>query len=301
MEDPMHMGGQLAALATSLCWASNAVLFTLAGRRVGSPTVNVTRLWIAFLCLVALNLAFFGFLLPVHAGPKAWIWLSLSGLIGFALGDAVLFEAYVRIGPRLGSLVSNIWPMFTVVMAWMVFEERLSWRHLAAIAITLGGLAWVVAGHRGKDEEPHPHLLSGLLLALGGALGQSTGVILSKIGLQGGLHPIQANSIRALAGIAALTAYYGIRGELPTFVRNLRDGKASVFILLGGLVGPVLGVVLSLYAITHAPTGIASTLMALSPILLLPASALWFHERITPRTLFGTLVTLAGVVALFWV
>ncbi len=298
----MLLAGQLAALATSVCWASNAVLFASAGRRVGSSTVNFTRLALAVLGMVGLNLVFFGRVLPLQAGSQAWLWLGLSGFIGFAVGDAVLFEAFVRLGPRLASLVGNVWPIFTTLMAWYLFDERLRWQHLVAILVTLGGLAWVVAGHHSDtDDAQHPHLVSGLLLALGGAVGQALGVILSRMGMKGGIHPVEANLIRALAGFVTLVLWYGLRGEIPGFLRNLKDRRAALFITLGGFSGPVLGVVLSLYAITHAPMGIASTLMALSPVILLPVSALWLHENVTRIAILGTLVTFAGVVALFWV
>jgi drug/metabolite transporter (DMT)-like permease len=297
----MPFVGQLAALTTSLCWASNSVSFTLAGRRVGAQTVNFSRLWVAFLTMLLLNLVFFGAPLPLHAGGPTWFWLALSGLVGFALGDALLFEAFLRLGPRLAMLIVTVWPVFTTLMAWAWFDERLGATRLLAIGVTLAGLAWVVSGgHPDEDGKPHPHLVTGVLLALGGALGQAVGIILSKKGLQGGLHPVQANMIRVLAGTLTVTVSALVRGEGMTYLRRLRDLRALGHITAGGLTGPVLGVILSLVAITHIHAGVASTLMSLPPVILLPVSAWIFHERITARSLLGTLITLAGVAGLFF-
>ncbi len=298
----MRYAGHLAALATSMCWTTNAVFFTLAGRRIGSPTVNVTRLVLALFAMVGAGLALFGTPLPLEAGRAAWGWLSLSGLIGFALGDAVLFEAFVRLGPRLTTLIATVWPIFSALLAWPIFGEGLDLTKLLAIGITLGGLAWVVTGRSATataDGEPHPHLASGLTLALVGALCQASGVVLSKLGMQGGVHPVQANGIRVVAGVIALLAWYGVKGELPDMARRLRDLRSSLYITLGAITGPVLGVVFSLYAIRNTHTGVASTLMSLAPVFLLPVSALVFKERITLRTVVGTAITFAGVVALF--
>lgn len=298
----MRYAGQLAALATSLCWTTNAVFFTLAGRRIGSPTVNVTRLLMAFFAMLAAGVVFFGAPLPTHASAATWGWLSVSGLIGFALGDAVMFEAFVRLGPRLTTLIATVWPILSALMAWPIFGDTLDLKKFGAIALTLAGIAWVVTGRSAttnQDGEPHPHLASGIGLALVGALCQALGVILSKLGMKEGLHPVQANSIRVVAGIVALMAWYGFKGELPDMARRLKDVRSTVYITLGAVTGPVLGVIFSLYAIRNTHTGIASTLMALAPVFLLPVSALVFKERVTLRTLLGTGVTFAGVVALF--
>lgn len=298
----MRYAGQIAALATSLCWTTNAVFFTLAGRRIGSPTVNVTRLLLAFFTMLVAGVAFFGTPLPTHAPAAAWGWLSVSGLIGFALGDAVMFEAFVRLGPRLTTLIATVWPILSALMAWPIFGDALDLKKFLAIAVTLAGIAWVVTGRSAlanQDGERHPHLASGITLALVGALCQAAGVILSKLGMKGGLHPVQANSIRVVAGIVALLAWYGCKGELLDMARRLKDIRSTVYISLGAVTGPVLGVIFSLYAIRNTHTGIASTLMALAPVFLLPVSALVFKEKITARTLVGTAVTFAGVVALF--
>ncbi len=298
----MRYAGQIAALATSLCWTTNAVFFTLAGRRIGSPTVNVTRLLLAFFTMLVAGVAFFGTPLPTHATAATWGWLSVSGLIGFALGDAVMFEAFVRLGPRLTTLIATVWPILSALMAWPIFGDALDLKKFLAIAVTLAGIAWVVTGRSAmsnQDGERHPQLASGITLALVGAFCQAAGVILSKLGMKDGLHPVQANSIRVVAGIVALLAWYGCKGELLDMARRLKDTRSTVYISLGAVTGPVLGVIFSLYAIRNTHTGIASTLMALAPVFLLPVSALVFKEKITARTLVGTAVTFAGVVALF--
>jgi drug/metabolite transporter (DMT)-like permease len=71
------------------------------------------------------------------------------------------------------------------------------------------------------------------------------------------------------------------------------------FIVGGAIAGPFLGVWLSLIAVQHAPIGVASTLMSLPPILLIPLAWLIFKERITQRAIVGTALALAGVAVLF--
>ena len=292
--------GQAAALLTAFCWSTNSVLFTLAGRRVGSPTVNITRLLFAWVAMVGLHLLLLGSPWPLHAGWTRLGWLGLSGLIGFALGDAVLFEAFVRLGPRLAMLIMTLWPIFAAVLAWIFLGERLSLPKLAAMAVTLGGIAWVVVDKASAaDGKRHPGLVGGVLLALGGALGQATGFLCSKFGLQGDFHPVSANLLRVTAGSLSLGLWMLLRGELLGHLARLSDRRALRYIALGAAAGPVAGVVLSLYAQAHANQGVVATLMSLSPVILLPVSAWLFHERITPRALLGTGLTIGGAAALF--
>lgn len=221
----------------------------------------------------------------------------MSGLIGFALGDAVLFEAFLLLGPRIAMLLMTLSPVFSALLAWAFLGQSLSLPKLAAMALTLAGIAWVVWG--GGDHEAHPHLWPGVLLGIGGALGQSVGLVFSMFGLSGGFPPIPANLIRVSAGAGALLLYFGATGRLKGNLAGLRDGRATTFIGLGAVTGPVLGVVLSLVAIAKAPMGVAATLMSLSPVILLPVSHWGFKEPVGGHAVLGTLVALGGAAALF--
>ncbi len=294
--------GEVASLFTALCWSTNAVLFAKAGRRVGSPTVNMVRLGVALGVMLALHLATAGTLLPHGLGPARLAWLGTSGLIGFALGDALLFEAYILLGPRLTVLVFTLWPVFAALLAFAFLGQTMTPARTGAMIVTLGGIALVVSerGQAGPGASKAGHSVLGLLLALGGALGQAVGFLFSKFGMAGGLSPVSANLVRVAAGVLALGAWQAVRGELLPNVRKLRDTQAATLIGLGALFGPVIGVVLSLYAINHARyMGVASTIMSLSPVILLPYSVFIEHERVGVRAVAGTVVAIAGAAALF--
>lgn len=291
--------GESAALLTSLCWSINSVCFTAAGRRVGSASVNLGRLLMAWAMLVLLHLILYGSFFPTQAGGARFGWLGVSGLIGFALGDAVLFEAFLLIGPRLAMLLMTLSPIFSALLAWMFLGQNLSPPKILAMLVTLGGIAWVVWGD--GEHQSHPHLWRGMLLGMGGALGQSVGLLFSKFGLAGDFPPIAANLIRVSAGAGALLLYFTATGRLRGTLGGLRDGRATAFIGLGAVTGPVLGVVLSLVAIAKAPMGVAATLMSLTPVILLPVSHFVFKEKVGVHAVLGTLLALAGAAALFFV
>jgi drug/metabolite transporter (DMT)-like permease len=294
--------GEVVSLLTAACWASTAVFFSRAGRRVGSAAVNVTRLGLALTVMLLLHTLLFGTPFPFQAGPVRLTWLALSGLIGFSLGDALYFESLVQLGPRLGSLIMTLWPAIAALLAWPMLHQTLSLPKLAAMLATLGGIALVVSektGTAGGPDRPR-HYGRGILCGLGGAVGQAVGIIFSKFGMAGGLSPISANVVRVSTGFVILAAWQLARREFLSNLRKFSDRKALGLVSLGATFGPVIGVMLSLFAIKYASNvGIASTLMSLSPVMLLPATVLIDKEKLSLRAILGTLVSIGGVAAMF--
>jgi drug/metabolite transporter (DMT)-like permease len=252
--------------------------------------------------LMLINLAFYGQLLPLTAEPERWLWFALSGVIGLALGDAFLFQAYLWIGPRLGMLLMSLAPVLGALEARFIFGEVLLPAQMLGIALTLGGVAWVIM-ERGDSTNPRPRApLRGVAFGVLAALGQATGLVLSKQGLLGGFSPISGNSIRMLAAVFALWLVALLQRQAGRTVRTLRARPSVIkLLLLGSLIGPTLGVLFSLVAVQHAEVGVASTLMALPPVILLPVGYFFFKERFGWQAVAGTLVAIAGVVLLFLV
>ncbi len=293
--------GEIAALVTAALWAFNSICFSLAGRRVGSATVNHLRLWVGWLAILLLMVTLRIPIVPAGATLTHVGWLLLSGLIGFALGDAFLFEAFVLIGPRLAMLWMTLAPVFGALLGLAVLGENLNAVQWTAIAITLCGIALVV-GERshGQGEAAPRHRGKGTLLAILGAIGQAVGLLLSKLGMAGGFSPIAANSWRLTAATLVMGAWFALSGRFRGEFAKTRDRPAMAWIAAGAISGPVAGVVLSLYAITHAPIGVASTLMSLSPLLLLPVAHWLFGDRSGFQAWLGTTIAIAGTALLFF-
>jgi drug/metabolite transporter (DMT)-like permease len=309
--------GEIAALLTALCWCFNSVVFSLAGKRVGSVTVNYLRIWIAFVSLIILHLFIFQSPFPFDISSQKLFYLAFSGVIGFIIGDGLLFEAFVRIGPRLAMLLMLLTPIFSACLAWIFLGEHLLFWEIVAIAVTMAGIGGVVSEARDKKEpnslktssssesspsfNPSPRNLKvGFLLGLGGAAGQAIGLLFSKMGLEGGVSPISANHVRVTAAAILMLLFVVARKKLGFHLKKMRDKKTFIEITTGSLSGPVLGVILSLIAIKYTHIGVAATLMSISPILLIPVSHFLFGERITLRAIIGTIIALLGSLSLFF-
>ncbi|HSN54102.1 MAG TPA: EamA family transporter, partial [Candidatus Sulfomarinibacteraceae bacterium] len=62
---------------------------------------------------------------------------------------------------------------------------------------------------------------------------------------------------------------------------------------------PFLGVSLSLLAVKYTEAGVAATLMALTPVLIIPVSVLVFREQVARPAVLGAVVAVAGSALLF--
>ncbi|MDR0421468.1 MAG: DMT family transporter [Proteiniphilum sp.] len=286
--------GELASLLTALCWTLCAVFFEKAGRRTGSLSVNILRLFLGILFLGTTTLFTRGMFFPNDATFHNWLWLGISGIIGFFLGDLFLFKSYTIIGSRTSQLVMSLAPMITATIGWIFLDEILSAKSILGIVTSVSGIMIAVAG---KGLKPNVSL-QGILYALGGAAGQALGLILSKKGMDG-YDAVAATQIRAIFGFFSFILLVTFLKRWKQVIRAAGDVTSMKFITVGTVFGPFIGVSLSLYAVQHTETGIASTLMALVPIFIIAPAALMFKEKITVRQVIGAVVSIAGASVFF--
>jgi drug/metabolite transporter (DMT)-like permease len=306
--------GEAAAVTTAALWGGSALAFSAASRRIGSFRVNQLRLLLA--CGVL------GAALAVHAvvagalafppGPQAALLLA-SGLVGLTLGDAALFRAFVLLGARRVVLLTALAPVFVAFLAIPLLGERLGAVGVLGMAVTLGGIAWVLRERR-EDDPPEGHVREGVLLGVVAAFGQAGGAVLAKAGLgqapdgsalraiagdaQIAIDPLVGTFLRMTAGAGALLLWAGPAGRLRGLFQGLDQPGARTLVLVGTVCGPTLGVWLSLVAFAHTDTAVAQTLLSLTPVLILPLAKWKFGERVTARAWLGAAVAVAGAAVL---
>jgi drug/metabolite transporter (DMT)-like permease len=298
----MDFIGEIASLFTSLCWSLSAIGFSLAGRQVSSQTVNRIRVTLAFIALLIINWIFYGQPIPLSAGSARWFWLTLSGVVGLAIGDAFLFRCFQLVGPRIGLLLYSLSPVFGTVIAWLFFAEKLTTLQFTGMLITLGAIAWVVLTRptAQADDKPDKISVPGILFGILAAMGQAGGLVLSKQGMTGNFPPFAGTLIRMTAALLSLWVVAIFQKQVVKTFAAVRGHPAAFgWVAFGATFGPVIGVSASLLAVQHAEIGVASTLMALPPVFMLPISYFVFKERFGWQAVAGTLLAIAGVALLF--
>ncbi|MCX6244342.1 MAG: DMT family transporter [Bacteroidetes bacterium] len=301
----MRHAGEIAALITAMFWTITALSFEAASKRIGSMVVNLLRLIVGFVFLSIFAWIYRGYLFPVDATPQTWMILIISGLIGFTFGDLCLFQSFVVIGARISMLLMALAPPFAAVISWFFLGEKMTTLGLVGMMVTITGIALVVL-----KREDHPVELNGrrkvrfnypiwgILLGLGGALGQSTGLVLSKYGMKD-YDAFASAQIRVIAGIAGFVVLFFILGLWKNTYKALSNTRALGQLSLGAFFGPFLGVSFSLIAVQHANMGIAATIMAIVPVLIIPPSVILFKEKVTVKEVAGAILAVGGVALFF--
>ncbi len=253
------------------------------------------------LFLMATHMLMFGNPMPMTATGYHWFWFGISGLIGFTIGDSFLFRGYVLIGPRLTMLLMSLSPIFGAILGWIFLGESLCCIEIFAISITIFGIIMVLYDKDQKNRQGD-QFLWGIICGLGASFCQALGYFASKKGL---LHmsipAISGNLIRVMSGVFFIWFAALLQGKSFETLRRLKNRRADIAMLAGAFFGPFVGVWLSLIAIQYSHIGIASTLMALPPVILIPMSHWIFREKVTHISMIGTVIALTGVTIIFLV
>ncbi|MBR1793927.1 MAG: DMT family transporter [Bacteroidales bacterium] len=305
--------GEIISLIVAVSWTVTAIFADKASHRLGSMTTNVIRLTLASVFLAILLWITLGHPYPVYADGKAWLWLGLSALVGYVFGDWCLFNSYLSIGARFGQLFMTLAPPMAAIAGWIMLGETLTWKSMLAMAVTLAGIAISILsrgeGHKVKLSLP----LKGVLLGLGAGTGQGVGLVLSKIGMQhyeaavpadapalmDTMLPFASTMIRAVIGMLGFLALMALQRDLPKLAAAVHDRKGLTYALILTLFGPVFGVSLSLMAVQYTDAGIASTLMALTPVLIIIPYAILYKQKIRLKEIIGVTVSMVGVAMFF--
>jgi drug/metabolite transporter (DMT)-like permease len=297
--------GEIAGVLTAVFWTVTSLAFESAGKKVGSLSVNLIRLVIAFFFIGIYSWVVRGFFFPTDATLFQWQWLALSGLVGFVIGDLLLFQALVVIGARVSMLMMALAPPFAAFIGWLVLGEVLSPTNLMGMVITLTGIVIVILKRERTEENgifttkiKSNYSVQGILLALGGAIGQGAGLVLSKKGM-GDYDAFSASQIRVLTGIVGFIIILTLMKRWQRFGSALKNGSAMKRITLGAFFGPFLGVSFSLLAVQHTQAGIAATLMSITPVLIIAPAVFLFKEKINWKEILGAVITVIGIAFFF--
>jgi drug/metabolite transporter (DMT)-like permease len=243
---------------------------------------------------------------PTDASVHNWVWLSISGLVGFVLGDLVLFRAYVIVGARISMLIMALAPPIAALIGWIWLGEQVTPKQGVAMLLTFAGIALVILRREvGDPEIPNKkrkvkfsYPIAGLLLAFGGAVGQGGGLVLSKYGMAD-YDVFSAVQIRVLTGVVGFTIIFAITNRWKYLITALKNRKALGRVSIGAFFGPFLGVSFSLWAIKFTTTGVASAIMSIVPVLIIPFSVFIMKEKFNPKELIGAVIAMAGVFLFF--
>lgn len=303
----MSYTGEIIAIVTVLCWTVSVQFFEAASKRVGSTPVNIIRISTALILFGTFLYFKNGYIIPLDFPARAWFYLGLSGVVGFFLGDICLFKALVEIGPRLALLIFSLSAPVAALIGWIFLAEVYLPHQWAGMAVTLTGVGMVILEKNKPSDQTNPSAknrtqrtvsLKGILLGIGAMLGQATGYVMSKTGMQtenGFLDAFAATQIRAIAAFICFALFFTITRKWGRVTAAVKDTKALAYTAIGALIGPFIGVSLSLMVLHYLTAGVASTFLSMTPVCIIPFSIYLHKEHVSMRAFAGAVVAVAGI------
>lgn len=306
--------GEIISLIVALSWTATAIFADIASHRLGALPLNLIRMGFSIIFLSVLLVIVTGSPIPLYADGATYFWLALSGLVGYVFGDMCLFSCYVLIGSKFGQILMTLAPPVAGIAGWLMLGEKLSWHSWLAMLVTLTGIAICILGRGGASHKLEIKLpWKGVLLGIGAGTGQGVGLVLSKIGLENYaaalpddvsrgvtfMMPFAGTLIRAVTGFLGFFLILAIMGKASQLRTAVNDRQGMKFAVLTTFFGPFLGVSLSLMAVQYANAGVASTLMALTPVLIIVPYSIINHQKISPKEILGAIITVTGAALFF--
>ncbi len=306
--------GYIIALITTLCWSIGIFPFTEAAKRFGTEALNQYRLLLAWIFITIIVCIYCG-ISPVEIATKPttqnYLYLGLSGIIGFTIGDFFAFSSFKLLGPKLGSLYTTIAPFAALVLSMLFLNESINAIGIVGMFITIAGVIWLTLSKRDKQEAEKQGFIrnkKGILFGILGALCQGSGLVLSKYALQS--TPLQNNDLPTLHAVWVRLLFASLAAAVfaivtGTFKSNTRivfqnQNGGLKYMLFGTIMGPVIGVSCSLLAIQYLQVAEAQTVFALLPIFVLPLNFYFYKEKITWASVWACLTAILGVIILIW-
>jgi drug/metabolite transporter (DMT)-like permease len=300
-----------AALLAALCFAASAICAYRSSTQIGGIEANFWRI-----CMAAFCLALWANLFGSGMTGQALAWFVISGAMGIGLGDTFYFQALPRLGSRRAVLLTQCFiPLFAILIEWLWLGTKLSIGQLLCIAIILAGIAIALAP--GDHAKISSHILwmgigctvlAGFCSALGAVISRKAYFVAHAAGEFP--DPGTTGYQRVLGGMLvpgilllvtkwrSARAHGGVFEEKTLQVSREKWKRIWPWVFGNSFAGQTLGVTCVQWALDKTPTGIVMTVVATTPLILLPMTRIVEHEKIGLRSLCGAIVAVAGIVGL---
>ncbi|MGL4254040.1 MAG: DMT family transporter [Fusobacteriaceae bacterium] len=293
----MNYIGELFAMVAAFGWVGSSVMFEKASKKVNGMSVNIIRLIIAMVILMGITTVTRGLPLPIDATKNMVFYLSISGMMGLFIGDFFLYRAYNLIGARVTLVLMSLSPILVSLFGFIFLGEKLAIKQLMGIIITCAGVMMVVIKPAVGNRVEINFSKKGLLFAILAVLGESVGIIFTKMGSVN-YDAFATTQLRSIPAILAFIACITYKKEWKNVKKASQDREGVIYITLG-TIAATLGVCGLVESMKYAKVGVATTIASTSPILIIPISILYFKEKITRREVIGAGISVLGVSMLF--
>lgn len=289
--------GIIAALSAAFLWAVSSTVYGLLGLKIPPLQLNLYKGLIAIALIIITLIIQDDLNFPLQSSTL--IWLLISGAIGIGLGDTAYFYALKHLGPRKTLLLETLSPPLAGGLAWIYLGETLTIQAWCGMFLTILGVAWVISEKTQHSYNPQARQKLGIIWGIIAAISQASAAVISRYALvESGIAPLPSTLIRLIGGtmiILPLLLFLTPNQKLNS--QEKITVKICFILIITAFYSTYLGIWLQQTALKYAQTGIATTLLATSPLFILPIAKLR-GEKISFRAILGVIIALIGITIL---
>lgn len=302
--------GYLAAFGTLLSWTVSAFIFGKLTRLTEPGLLNKAILFFSIF-LLGIVVCVMDRINPIELfslpNQSNWLWLGLSGIIGKSLGDYCGLSCLRILGPRRRYMISTLTPGFTLLFGFIILGEKINAIGMAGMFITILSLFLLLNSQTEKAEvklEKFGNHVWGIFMGLCGAALTAVAFIIAKKGMvqsETSISEFHGTWIRVIVAFIVLFVVDLFLKRNKDFVTGIITNRQKAILLFWGIVfGVILGLSLSLVAITRLEVAVAYTIFSVVPLTVILASVIFFRKKIPWQSWIYSLMAIAGVIVLVW-
>jgi drug/metabolite transporter (DMT)-like permease len=287
---PFPYAGEVCAMLAPLCWAVAVILYRRSSE-LPALSMNLFKSGVA-IALLLVTMALTGTGIPLDRSWADWARLVVSGVLGLAVADTLLFEGLRRVGAARVALVDTTYAPMMVGMSWLFLGETLRPAFLVGAVAVLIGVSLATLDLRAAFARGQGHVLVGMLYAFGAIVGTALGVMLSKPVLERSAL-VEVTFTRLVAGNVALLLFVAARGQWEELRLAYTPAPVWKNLLPASIVGTYLSLLFWLGGFKWGDASVAAVLNQLATVYILALARLVLDETLHRRQIAG-----AGLAAL---
>jgi drug/metabolite transporter (DMT)-like permease len=286
-----QLGPKLFALITALSFGFNPILLKIGYGKGGTPDVSLMVGLIVAVPIYLVLLPFAGGLHMDQVTPTTLVAFILGGLFGSGIGRRWQYIAVDRIGASAAVTIKNTAPVFSAVLAAILFAEPVTlfqWLAILGIVIGVALVTW-------KPGKPLKSWLdAGVLAAIAAAVAYGIRPLFLKFGLEAADLPLTAATIGAIAALS----YALLLGD-RTGLRSIHHDPAFPMFVTAGIL-QAIGFLALNQGLSGGDVSVVYPVTISTPLFTIVLAAIFLRnlETITWRIVVGAIAVVAGVIAL---
>jgi len=270
--------GELYALGAAVTWAFSVILFKKSGESVHPIALNAFKNTLA----IVLVLPIFFLISGSFFHPASWTdyaLLLLSGAIGIAIADSLVFKGLNLLGAGLSAIVNCTYSPFIILFSVLFIGESLGWVQVLGVLLIISAVL-TATSLKGRGAVNRHDLILGVICCASAMAIMGISIVMVKPLLD--RSPVLwATGVRLVGGALGLGVHLLIHRQRRRIIKSMICARSWKYTLWGSFLGGFVAMLLWIGGMKYTQASTAAALNQTSNIFVFIFAAWFLKERIT--------------------